>query len=102
MITYHHAKGSRAKREVQNAIPTGIWLSVDEIPTTVKNVPSKANIVVTTANLSASIERFAANLGAVAAVLPECSEWLQDHVLYSVATQTDLVIVDAGCETAVA
>ncbi|GLY55346.1 hypothetical protein [Lentzea sp. NBRC 102530] len=93
-VRIHLAARSATRKAVKAAIPAHLHDKVEFIPTAFRKEPGTADLVVTTNNLGADVERYAARHMAIVVVLPEGCEYLQQRVDNALQSGRDLVMLD--------
>lgn len=94
-VTVHLAVKSPTRKAVKAAISADLHPRVEFVTTQFLKEPKTAQLVVTTNQLGASVERWAARHMAIVVVLPEACEYLQQRVATALAYDIDLVILDS-------
>lgn len=93
-VTVHLAAKSPTRKAVKAAIPVHLHGKVEFITTQFLKEPKTAQLVITTNQLGAAVERWAARHMAMVVVLPEGCEYLQQRVNNALDGDQDLVILD--------
>jgi hypothetical protein len=101
-VTLYLAKGGRAKKAAEEAIPGDLWPHIKQRHIDIrKNVPPRGHMVlqVGTGKPSVEQEHFAARKGAFIVCLPEAGQYLEQKVRNALEFEQDLILLDAGLMT---
>ena len=91
---------ARSRKAFEAAVPSNFMPRIEVQAIAHDGTPKRADIVITTTALGTPVERFAARLGAMPAVLPEADVWLDSRVSDAIAAGRELVIVGYDLEAA--